>query len=211
MGPLVRRGAPPLSRQHIQSVLWGTLFLCAEIGFCLAVSAVLESDIKLLDTYKRLDAVCRDMFSSERGVGEYIDAMERIPSYKRTNVPLWDTDYRMLKRLRWLRNQIVHEICPPDCSADDVDWLEDFYRRVLKQQDPIAVLTKVTQSQSMRIHTVQQPKVDAQMQSNLQKEEFTTNKKQKPQKDQSPWEIVRIVATIAAIIVALLIIHYILK
>lgn len=105
-----------------------------------------EFDRKLFDEYKRLDAVCRDMFSCQYGVSEYISQMEQVSPQMRRRVPSWDKDYRTLKRLRWLRNQIAHETCSTDCDINDIERLEDFYNRILIQQDPLAVLWRNRQN-----------------------------------------------------------------
>ena len=101
-----------------------------------------ELDRRLFDEYKRLDAVCRDIFSCQYGVSEYISQMERAAPWIRTYIPCWDEDYRTLKRLRWLRNRIAHETSSTDCDINDIERFEDFYNRLLIQQDPLAVLEK---------------------------------------------------------------------
>lgn len=99
-----------------------------------------ESEKYLFDEFKRLDAICRDMFSCQYGISEYITQMEQVPSCLHRQIPGWDRDYHRLKRLRWLRNQIAHETSSTGCGVDDIEQLEDFYNRVLSQQDPLAML-----------------------------------------------------------------------
>lgn len=96
----------------------------------------------LFDEYKRVDNICRDMFLSQSGISQYIIEMEQNSFYGNSRVPLWDRDYRRLKHVRWLRNQIAHESFATDCSKEDVAWLEEFHNRLLKQQDPLALLSK---------------------------------------------------------------------
>ena len=104
---------------------------------------MLELDRELFDEFKQVDAICRDMFLCQHGVSAYISQMEQVSSNARRKVPLWDEDYQMLKRTRWLRNQIAHEMAAADCKVSDVEYLEDFHHRLLVQQDPLAVLAKV--------------------------------------------------------------------
>ena len=99
-------------------------------------------DQELFDEFKRVDAICRDMFSSQRGVSEYIEQMEQAFADGRRQVPSWERDYRALKRVRWLRNQIAHEMTETDCAADDVRYLQDFHDRLLHRQDPLAALSR---------------------------------------------------------------------
>lgn len=99
-------------------------------------------DRELFEEFKRVDGICRDMFSSQRGVSEYIEQMERDFAYGRQRIPLWERDYRSLKRVRWLRNQIAHEMTATDCTTDDVGYLQAFHDRLLQQKDPLAVLRR---------------------------------------------------------------------
>lgn len=104
-----------------------------------------EYERKLFDGFKRLESLCRDMFSCQHGVSEYISQMEQTPAYIRNQIPSWNEDYRTLKHLRWLRNQIAHEMTATDCGLNDVEELKDFYCRILNGQDPLAISTKVKQ------------------------------------------------------------------
>ncbi len=106
---------------------------------------MLECDRELFDEYKRLEALCRDMFSCQHGVSEYISQMEQIPSYIKNQIPSWDKDYRTLKHLRWLRNRIAHETTETGCSFNDIEQLKNFYSRILNRQDPLAAARKVKQ------------------------------------------------------------------
>lgn len=99
---------------------------------------MLENDERLFDEFKRVDKICGDIFSCRHGVSKYIEEMELVPPHRRCRVPSWDEDYRNLKRVRWLRNQIVHEMSAPDCDARDIEWLEEFHSRILRQEDPLA-------------------------------------------------------------------------
>ena len=106
---------------------------------------MLEVETELLEKYKRLDSICRDIFSCQYGVSEYINQMEYVSVYRQSQVPSWREDYRTLKRLRWLRNQIVHETYATDCDIDDIELLDDFQVRILTQTDPLALLRKIEQ------------------------------------------------------------------
>lgn len=98
-------------------------------------------------SYKHLEKLCGDVMGDQRRLSAYIEEMERKPMGPRY-VPGWNEDLRRLKHYRWVRNQIVHD---PDCEEDDlcapadVDWLEDFYDRIMEQTDPLALYRKATQ------------------------------------------------------------------
>ena len=100
-----------------------------------------------LESYKRLERLCRDVMDDDRRVSAYIDEMVRLSDGSR-HVSGWDRDLKQLKHYRWVRNQIVHD---PDCSEDnmcgpeDVRWIEDFHARIMNQTDPLAMYRRVTQ------------------------------------------------------------------
>lgn len=104
---------------------------------------MLDCEKALLEEFKRVDAICRDMFSCERGVSSYLAQMEQTPLSRRSSGPRWESDYRMLKHIRWLRNRIVHDTSATECSVSDVEWLRDFHSRILKQQDPLAAAQRL--------------------------------------------------------------------
>ena len=100
-----------------------------------------------LESYKRLERLCRDVMDDDRRVSAYIDEMVRLSDGSR-RVSGWDRDLKQLKHYRWVRNQIVHD---PDCSEEnmcgpeDVRWIEDFHARIMNQTDPLALYRRVTQ------------------------------------------------------------------
>lgn len=109
---------------------------------------MLAIEERLFDEYKRVDYICRDIFSSQSGINQYITEMDQKSSYERSLVSSWDKDYRMLKHVRWLRSQIAHEPSVTDCNEEDVAWLENFHRRLLEQQDPLALIRKAERERS---------------------------------------------------------------
>lgn len=98
--------------------------------------------MKFLQTYKRLDNLCRDM--NGIGITGYLEDMERLPDGER-RVPGWKDDYLQLKHYRHLRNRIVHEVNADEedlCCAADTAWIESFYGRILGTNDPLALYHK---------------------------------------------------------------------
>lgn len=97
--------------------------------------------LEFLEKYKELDQLCRQILSSDRGISEYIDEMSRESQGNR--IAGWDRDYKKLKRLRWIRNRLVHE---PDSfednlvNAEDIEWLHTFYKRIMECKDPFSLL-----------------------------------------------------------------------
>ncbi|MBD5138721.1 MAG: hypothetical protein HDT24_05360 [Ruminococcus sp.] len=103
---------------------------------------MLAIEERLFNEYKQVDKLCREIFSSQSGVTQYITEMERMASYGRSVIPSWNDDYYTLKRVRWLRNKMAHESGTTECNANDAAWLENFHRRLLARQDPLALLNQ---------------------------------------------------------------------
>lgn len=97
----------------------------------------LEADY--LDAYKRLNAICSDMFNDNNGVSRYIEELDALPSQRYGFI---DTDRRVLRRLRHVRNEIAHEAAST-CTEEDFGNLQDFYSRLLRGQDALSILSKL--------------------------------------------------------------------
>ncbi|MCI8589853.1 MAG: hypothetical protein HFE77_03985 [Clostridiales bacterium] len=100
--------------------------------------------MNFMSAYKHLDNLCKDM--NGIGITGYIKDMEQITtgSYY---VKSWNSDYQQLKHYRHIRNQIAHETYANEenmCSDEDIEWLEDFYQRIINQNDPLALYYKAT-------------------------------------------------------------------
>ena len=101
--------------------------------------------MRFLDEYKRLDRICADMYSCRNGVSEYLTQMEQTTDRDQNLIASWDSDYRTLKRLRWLRNCITHDTASTECSENDLENLLSFHNRILNRQDPLSVIYKIKQ------------------------------------------------------------------
>lgn len=111
---------------------------------------MIDLNVKFQEQYKRLDSLCKDIFSSKDGVTQYIYEMENTPWDSRRFISNWDTIYKNLKHLRWVRNQLAHEIGTFEddlCTANDIEWLSDFYTSILKTTDPLAQARKAKQAE----------------------------------------------------------------
>lgn len=101
-------------------------------------------NIEFQEKYKKLDKLLKDMLKSDTGVSEYIRAMENTSVEWRINVRTWDNVYKQLKRARWIRNKLAHEV-PLDCdicSYDDLFNLDEFYSSLINQSDPLTLARK---------------------------------------------------------------------
>lgn len=105
-----------------------------------------------IESYKRLEQLCGDLLGDDRRVSAYIDEMITPPDGSFL-VRGWSSDLKQLKHCRWLRNKIVHEPgCSESsmCSADDTQWLDDFYSRILNRRDPLALYRQASKSRAAR-------------------------------------------------------------
>lgn len=103
-----------------------------------------DLNIDFMDLYKRADRFIKDAYSSSEGVSEYIRLMESCFISGNANVQGWKSDYDNLKHIRWIRNQLAHEVSYDSdiCSESDYEWLDDFYKRLFSSDDPLGTLRK---------------------------------------------------------------------
>lgn len=163
---------------------------------------MIETETKLFDEYKRVDNICRDMFSSQSGVSQYITEMEQNSFRGRSMVSSWDGDYRRLKRIRWLRNQIAHESSATDCNEDDLIWLEGFHHRLLECQDPLALLRNASREQLSR-----SPRYEHRLNTKAERKVVNGDLFHKGNKSSLKWMVTLLIGT--AVVVFLLILHQI--
>ena len=102
-----------------------------------------ELDNAFFEGYKRLDRLCSDMYGGRNGVSQYIADMETASYEGWFAVSAWDSSYKTLKHLRWVRNQIAHDSGQlPICEEEDIRDVNDFYDAVMSGQDPLTQLRK---------------------------------------------------------------------
>ncbi|MBR5995119.1 MAG: hypothetical protein IK026_00840 [Eubacteriaceae bacterium] len=101
---------------------------------------------EFLDEFKRLEKLCNEIYDQQHGVTLYIDEMEQRSSVASKVIYDWDNDLRKLKRVRHIRNNLVHE---PGYLGDydwsDIAFMKEFCHRILDQQDPLVSLRRLTQ------------------------------------------------------------------
>ena len=111
-----------------------------------------DLNIDFMDLYKSVDRFIRDAYSSTEGVSEYIRQMEQNDFKGRRYVATWSADYDKLKRLRWIRNQLSHEVGYDSdiCEDADYDWLEVFNQRLYSSNDPLSAMNKAENAERQR-------------------------------------------------------------
>lgn len=95
------------------------------------------------EAFTRLERLCGDMYGTGHGVTKYIDHMKTVSPHLYGHIPNWEADLYQLIRLRHIRNDLAHTPGALDhqaCTQIDIDWLQDFYTRILDRSDPIAIL-----------------------------------------------------------------------
>ena len=97
---------------------------------------------ELIVEFRYLEKICNDLYGAQHGVTLYINEMQQA-GYASRSIPGWSGDLANLKRVRHIRNILVHE---PDHEVwydeSDIEFIKGFYQRILNQQDPLALLRK---------------------------------------------------------------------
>ncbi len=103
-----------------------------------------KQDMVFFEEYKRLDKLCSDLYAKLPGVSAYIADMENNAVQGQAQIPSWNSDYKTLKHVRWVRNRLAHESCAEQLSSEaDLAFIQDFYRRILYLRDPLYLLQQV--------------------------------------------------------------------
>lgn len=100
-----------------------------------------ENNLEFLKIYIKLDELCKQVLSSDRGVSEYIDEMDK--ESQGYQIAGWKADYKKLKQMRWIRNRLVHETDSFEnelAKVEDIEWLHKFYCRIMECSDPFSLL-----------------------------------------------------------------------
>ncbi len=114
--------------------------------------------MSFMDSYERLDNLCKTFPDYPKGISSYIEIMERSHQFQ-YKCPGWSSDYDKLKKYRYIRNQIAHDNGVYEdemCDYGDEEWLENFRQRLLEQTDPLGQYYK-----SQRVSNQQSPRPTA--------------------------------------------------
>lgn len=101
--------------------------------------------LEFLEAYKSLDELCKQILSTDRGISDYIDEM-KYESQGYRMVVSWEKDLKQLKRLRWIRNKLVHEVDSFQenlIHKEDIEWLITFRSQIMEGKDPLSVLSQL--------------------------------------------------------------------
>ncbi len=115
--------------------------------------------MSFMDSYKRLDNLCKTFPDYPKGISSYIEVME-CSNQIRYRCIGWSSDYDRLKKYRYIRNRIAHDngIYEDEvCDSNDIDWLEDFHSRLLNQTDPLGQYYRAQRAATQRPSHKPQP------------------------------------------------------
>ena len=140
-----------------------------------------DLNIDFMDMYKSVDRFIRDAYSSTEGVSEYIRHMEQNDFKGRRYVATWGADYDKLKRLRWIRNQLSHEVGYDSdiCEDADYDWLEVFNQRLYSSNDPLSAMNKAENAERQR-RAEEQCRIQAQKRAEEERRRQMQMRQQQP-------------------------------
>lgn len=139
------------------------------------------------EEYKRLDKLCGEIYYVSCGITSYIDNMKNEAWYGNQYILNWEKDLKNLIRLRHTRNYLAHTEGAFDekvCTQEDIEWLQNFYKRILSQSDPISLQYQRVQkekqvSERSRVDGEQNEKAS---ESVMIKKDNPVNKERVPQK-----------------------------
>jgi hypothetical protein len=98
---------------------------------------------EFIDEFKHLERICNELYSEQHGVTQYINEMKQQSRHASRRIPGWDEDLASLKRVRHIRNNLVHESEETvEYNSADIEFIKAFYQKIIKQQDPLALLRK---------------------------------------------------------------------
>lgn len=120
--------------------------------------------MNFIDSYKKLEKLCSEIYGDNHGISLYIDEMTNTPQGSRY-VNNWHEDLKQLKHYRWVRNQIVHEPGCTEanmCKSGDIQWINSFYSRVMSAKDPLALYRKATRKNGKKYSVAEAKKTSRQ-------------------------------------------------
>lgn len=107
------------------------------------------------EEFKHLDKLCGELYDVERGgVTSYINDMKNVVPYDYRHITNWKEDLEQLTRMCHIRNNLAHAPGAFDeetCTQKDINWVQDFYERILHQLDPMAMLYQKTKEQGQAL------------------------------------------------------------
>lgn len=105
----------------------------------------MANNTRLIEEFSQLEKLCNDIYGDKHGVTIYIDEMKSMNLAGARQVAGWRSDLEGLINVRHKRNQLSHgevSFDEPYATLDDISFISNFKRRILKQTDPLAMLQR---------------------------------------------------------------------
>lgn len=112
-----------------------------------------------INAFKHLEKLCNEIYGGQHGVTQYIDEMDRTSPFSARKIFGWTEDYESLKHVRHIRNAMVHDDSDydTDYTFEDVQFMKNFYDRIMNQQDPLALLRKQNEAARAKNKAISEP------------------------------------------------------
>lgn len=110
---------------------------------------MIEINVDFIENYKKLDNLIKDMYATKEGVTTYINEMEKVSYKLRCQFVDWESTYKNLKHMRWVRNQLSHNIGAFQeeiCTQNDIEWIKYFYKSLMNCDDCLTNINKAIKS-----------------------------------------------------------------
>ena len=102
-----------------------------------------KTEIEFFDEFRKVETILNDRFDCKNGVSEYINRMSEKQSTGEKKVPTWKDDFKTLKHLRWVRNQIAHNSETENiCKKEDLKALKEFHKALDSGKDPLSLIAR---------------------------------------------------------------------
>lgn len=118
----------------------------------------MTNNTKLIEAFSQLEKLCNDIYGDKHGVTLYIDEMRDENIAGTRYIQGWRDDLEALVDVRHKRNCLSHgevSFDEPYATEDDILFLSNFKRRILKQTDPLSMLYISRTSQKALTNTKQ--------------------------------------------------------
>jgi len=119
----------------------------------------MANNTRLIEEFSQLEKLCNDIYGDKHGVTIYIDEMKSVNLAGARQIVGWRNDLESLINVRHKRNQLSHgevSFDEPYATQDDILFISNFKRRILKQTDPLAMLQRARSPQRKITYTQKQ-------------------------------------------------------
>lgn len=102
-----------------------------------------DFNYQFFEEFTKLDKTCVSVYQAEGGTLGYLEQMRNVSGSYAEIVPHWTQELEQLHRYRTIYqalSQSPEAFAECLCARDDVEWIQDFGRRIMERNDPLALL-----------------------------------------------------------------------